>query len=80
MSETVPHILNLFLNKLLLLLLDHKLPVSVVLEAQVVKVLHKLLRDVLEAFEATREQEECLDVIVSSLGNCPLQRGYLFIY
>ena len=79
MLETVANILDLFLDQFLLLFLNVKLPFTVVCKGQVIHVLDKLLSYVLETLKPTSQEEESLDVFLSSCRHCSFQGCDLFV-
>lgn len=80
MPKTVPNIIYLLLYEFLLLLLDDELLVSVVLETEVIQILHKLLGNVPQTLEASSHQEEGLDVVIASLSSGSFEGSKFFVY
>ena len=74
MLERIAYVLDLFLDKLLLLLLNVELLLTVVCECEVVDVLYKLLCNILETLVSTGQKEESLNIFIASTLHGSLQR------
>lgn len=72
MLETISNVLDLFLDELLLFLLNYEFLFPVECECQIVDVLDELLSNVFKPFESTCEEEKCFDIIIASLSYCSL--------